>query len=211
MMMWGVSVLLHTVDLMRWDIDANRHAPLDMPSINRSREAGELQDMYRRTLAASWGAQEGELPADQCIEDIFAGGDGWKSKHAQDKVPAPRQHILQGSQQSDEDEEEQGHRHRLHHNRTHSSSSSRSVSTIRGTNLGKRMGHKYSKSRDGIEVRGHVRGSSRSSMDSQQHGSSSEGSERGRIGFKHAHEVDELEIREDLVAWKLPGTVSEYI
>jgi hypothetical protein len=35
--------------------------------------------MYRRTLAASWQLQAGELNADECIEDIFAGGDGWTS------------------------------------------------------------------------------------------------------------------------------------
>jgi len=33
--------------------------------------------MYRRTLAASWQLIPGELNADECIEDIFAGGDGW--------------------------------------------------------------------------------------------------------------------------------------
>jgi hypothetical protein len=37
--------------------------------------------MYRRTLTASWAAQPGELTADQCIEDIFAGGDGWGDRH----------------------------------------------------------------------------------------------------------------------------------
>ncbi|KAK4973268.1 hypothetical protein LTR66_011208 [Elasticomyces elasticus] len=51
-----------------------------IPSLSsKSRETGELQDMYRRTLAAYWAAQPGELKADECIEDIFAGGDGWGS------------------------------------------------------------------------------------------------------------------------------------
>ncbi|PGH17350.1 hypothetical protein AJ79_01234 [Helicocarpus griseus UAMH5409] len=51
-----------------------------IPSINsRSRETGDLQDMYRRTLAASWACRAGELPPDLLIEDIFAGGDGWAS------------------------------------------------------------------------------------------------------------------------------------
>ena len=51
-----------------------------MPSLSsKSRETGESQDMYRHTLAASWAAQPGELKADECIEDIFAGGDGWGS------------------------------------------------------------------------------------------------------------------------------------
>ncbi|KAI9852380.1 MAG: hypothetical protein M1838_000902 [Thelocarpon superellum] len=51
---------------------------------SRTRENGEMQDMYRRTLASSWAAQVGELPADQCIENIFAGGSGWRSK---DELP----------------------------------------------------------------------------------------------------------------------------
>ncbi|KAM0720414.1 hypothetical protein Q7P37_004550 [Cladosporium fusiforme] len=50
--------------------------PVPSLSVN-SREAGEMQDMYRRTLAAYWSAQPGELKADEAIEDIFAGGDGW--------------------------------------------------------------------------------------------------------------------------------------
>ena len=44
---------------------------------SRDKEAGEMQDMYRRTLAAFWASQPGELRADECIEDIFSGGDGW--------------------------------------------------------------------------------------------------------------------------------------
>lgn len=42
-----------------------------------SKEIGEMQDMYRKTLSAYWSSQPGELKADECIEDIFAGGDGW--------------------------------------------------------------------------------------------------------------------------------------
>ncbi|KAK9366361.1 N-terminal C2 in EEIG1 and EHBP1 proteins-domain-containing protein [Lipomyces kononenkoae] len=36
-----------------------------------------IPSLYRKTLTASWQRQEGELPAEECIEDIFAGGDGW--------------------------------------------------------------------------------------------------------------------------------------
>jgi len=50
-----------------------------MPLASRSREVGAKQDMYRGTLAASWHLQAGELNAEECIEDIFAGGDGWVS------------------------------------------------------------------------------------------------------------------------------------
>ncbi|KAK5111013.1 hypothetical protein LTR62_005388 [Meristemomyces frigidus] len=49
-----------------------------LPNFSSSnKELGEMQDMYRRTLAAFWAAYPGELKADECIEDIFAGGDGW--------------------------------------------------------------------------------------------------------------------------------------
>ncbi|KAI5279175.1 hypothetical protein KEM54_004307 [Ascosphaera aggregata] len=34
--------------------------------------------MYRRTLAASYICRQDELPPDELIEDIFAGGDGFK-------------------------------------------------------------------------------------------------------------------------------------
>ena len=49
-----------------------------------------MQDMYRRTLAAYWTSQPGELKADECIEDIFGGGDGW-GKNGKPEVIDPRQ------------------------------------------------------------------------------------------------------------------------
>lgn len=49
----------------------------DMPSItSKTRELSEVQDLYRRTLAASWACQNGELAPDKLIEDLFAGGNG---------------------------------------------------------------------------------------------------------------------------------------
>ena len=50
----------------------------DVPNFSaRNKEVGEMQDMYRRTLAAFWASQPGELKADDAVEDIFSGGDGW--------------------------------------------------------------------------------------------------------------------------------------
>ena len=42
----------------------------------KTRELSESQDMYRRTLAATWACRSGELPPDKLVEDLFAGGDG---------------------------------------------------------------------------------------------------------------------------------------
>ncbi|KAK4102228.1 hypothetical protein N658DRAFT_554022 [Parathielavia hyrcaniae] len=57
-------------------------APGHVPSSfsGKSRDVFEVQDMYRRALAASWASQPAELPADQCIEDIFAGGEGFAAQ-----------------------------------------------------------------------------------------------------------------------------------
>ncbi|KAJ4298649.1 hypothetical protein N0V88_003680 [Collariella sp. IMI 366227] len=59
------------------DPGANAAGQMHSSFIGKSRDMFEIQDMYRRALAASWASQPGELPADQCIEDIFAGGEGF--------------------------------------------------------------------------------------------------------------------------------------
>ena len=62
----------------------------------KGHENADVQDVYRRALAASWACQAGELPADECIEDIFSGGDGFRSRsdftgkgaqHSQSRAP----------------------------------------------------------------------------------------------------------------------------
>lgn len=52
-----------------------------LPSINaKSREIADLQDMYRRTLAASWTSRAGDLPADKLVEELFAGSSCWNNQ-----------------------------------------------------------------------------------------------------------------------------------
>ncbi|KAI6709984.1 hypothetical protein PZA11_005979 [Diplocarpon coronariae] len=162
-----------------------------MPSISKSRDHGELQDMYRRTLAASWAAHADELPADQCLEDIFNGGDGWKHN---DNLSTPR------ITHEDEDNAEQ----RLRHHRSHSAASSKST-TSQNTVTGKRTAktaHKHSASRETLGP------SPQSTMDLNDTSPESSSTERDRPWSKKAHELDEFDVREDLVAWRLPGTVS---
>ncbi|KAL9114975.1 MAG: hypothetical protein Q9227_001218 [Pyrenula ochraceoflavens] len=48
-----------------------------MPSISsKTRDFSELQDIYRRTLAATWTCRAGEMAPDRLVEDLFQGGDG---------------------------------------------------------------------------------------------------------------------------------------
>ncbi|EXJ64314.1 hypothetical protein A1O7_00650 [Cladophialophora yegresii CBS 114405] len=63
----------------------------DMPSItSKTRELAEAQDIYRRTLAATWACQAGELAPDRLIENLFAGGDGGRPPSSPHKATSSR-------------------------------------------------------------------------------------------------------------------------
>lgn len=162
-----------------------------MPSMSsKTREIGELQDMYRKTLAASWTCQLGELPADECIEDIFAGGDGW-GKH---KPSATAQTLsAKSTEDSTGDAESSGEtRNKPGHHRRTSSGFGRH-------NNEKHHGHARSVSRtdkmNGANDR--IRG-----ISSPEHGHSSQ-SDQKRRSFKHMNEVDEFEALDDLRSWEI--------
>ncbi|KAK4453434.1 hypothetical protein QBC34DRAFT_395617 [Podospora aff. communis PSN243] len=243
--------------------DVGTDAPGRVPSLsNKSGDASEVQDMYRRALAASWASQPGELPADQCIEDIFAGGDGFKSpsnsSHTHSNSHSRHHTISSGQGRSNggmgnspqstgssgnnirrEDsgetsaDEENGDmmgtlrprdmrrlRHRL---RGDSAASDRSNDTLLGDrdhhrDRGMGGGHSGSlgdltRLTPHVHYHGHRRDGSRDTRDGLRSRSGSAtslattlgSSERGRDGFKRAREVDEFEVREDMVAWAIQG------
>ena len=39
-----------------------------------------MQDIYRRTLAASWTSRAGDLPADKLVEELFSGSSCWNNQ-----------------------------------------------------------------------------------------------------------------------------------
>jgi hypothetical protein len=154
------------------------------PSLNsNSREAGELQDMYRRTLAAYWSAQPGELKADECIEDIFAGGDGWGDRE-KPYSPQPRAKPLSqftGDSSGSVSESEPRH--------------------MRGSSNTLRKSHETLRPGDMNTNRSpNVRG--RGSLEQQASQMKAEAA-RSR-GHRPHHEVDEFDLREDLCSWRRP-------
>ncbi|CAN8100259.1 unnamed protein product [Discula destructiva] len=208
----------------------------------------EVQDLYRRALAASWACQPGELPADECIEDIFNGGDGGD---VTPRVGTPRNdHRKMMFRREDSGSSSTGEandflrpggalkrggagggsgrrRNHVRHGSGESMNTLRtnadgrpgssggtsmmSTSGVSGTH--QRPGHRRDGSKDS-SLRGIAGGGGggggggrlvrRDSLASLA-GSTME-SERSRSGFKSAREVTEREIREDFVAWTLPGT-----
>jgi hypothetical protein len=157
-----------------------------VPSLNViSRETGELQDMYRRSLAAYWSAQPGELKADECIEDIFAGGDGWGDKE-KPYASTPNHHRTAKYSTADS---------------SGSVSESEPLSrTVRGLSGSHRKSQETI--RPGDVGAGSPRGvHGRSSLEQQAHHLKAE-VERKQL--RQGHEVDEFEVREDLRSWRLP-------
>ncbi|PSR87251.1 N-terminal C2 in EEIG1 and EHBP1 proteins-domain-containing protein [Coniella lustricola] len=263
----------------------------------QNRDLYELQDVYRRALAASWAGHPLELPADDCIEDIFQGGDGFGPDGADyyaaggsGNLPGeatPRGHgqgarghghghsrgasrssvnlpdssttrtakIRRGDSGSStggvEDFLHPGEaatggggggrlggsrglggilsssRKNSHHNRHGSGESNGSGLSGHhhhgGHNgggggifgLGGGGGH-HSRSHNPQSRRDRSKDSERSSprrgmrqrSESLTSLANTIESERGRSGFKSTREVNEWEMRDDLVAWKLPGTAA---
>jgi hypothetical protein len=159
------------------ELDEGGNAP--MMSSKIAREVGELQDMYRRTLAASWSSQMDELPADKCIEDIFAGGDGWgKIKNTPSlQVETTRRH----GESTEENDSDSGTLHTPTHRRQHSNFSRNAQAKHKsrggGPTAGKNTGHPHSSS-----------------------------SEEQRRKPHRRPELNEVELREDLKSWEISAS-----
>ncbi|KAI3338045.1 N-terminal C2 in EEIG1 and EHBP1 proteins-domain-containing protein [Ustulina deusta] len=229
-------------------------------SIYKSRDAAEAQDMYRRALAASWDCHPGELHADECIEDIFAGGSGWRdgidkeSTRLYAESPNPDRTSSSGSRSPSTSSDDAlvgtlrpSDIRRIQHMRENSGASDKSNATI--TRLGdndygiqspnpqqaRRSPQSHHRQRFGghggrnLPLMIHKEDSDASPFDENSSlgllsragsmtslvptlGSTESSSERsGRLksgGFRRPREIDEYELRDDLIAWNLPGTTA---
>ncbi|KAF2139525.1 uncharacterized protein K452DRAFT_61808 [Aplosporella prunicola CBS 121167] len=156
------------------------------PAISKTtRENGELQDMYRRNEIAFWTAQAGELRADECIEDIFSGGDGWGNpdQKSNDRL------VADGTDLSDGPRSPRGGWHKSHNSRGSNKSQDALKMKLKD---GHTRGHSHTNS--GGAVRG------RASLEQQAHQMKAE----AQFARRPAYEIDELDIRDDLRSWSLP-------
>ncbi|KAF5019912.1 hypothetical protein F66182_8074 [Fusarium sp. NRRL 66182] len=196
-----------------------------VPSLSKPRDAAELQDLYRSVLAASWSRQPNEHSAEEVIEDIFSGGNGWKTK------PHNASPVTDGDDDYDDDLDPRDtirardvrrithnllhpHHHihsnraaspsRTHqnngpagssHRRTPSNSSDKSFSTVTVTPSNRRKGVRIHE-RHLDHARSMVSMTSTMSLDSDA---------LREVGYKGTREVREDDMRNDLVAWRLPG------
>ncbi|KAL6871422.1 N-terminal C2 in EEIG1 and EHBP1 proteins domain-containing protein [Trichoderma novae-zelandiae] len=208
-----------------------------LPTLSKNRDVAEVQDLYRRTLAASWTRQPSELPTDECIEDIFSGGNGWRTKHRSATSPDSddeyyeeegensgslrpteyrrmamnhRRNHSNSSSHFRPGSSYQPHNPNPHHRRTPSGSSDKSVSTVT-------VGGNRGPFKKGVRIRDDGREST--ARDDDMVSTKSVGSlvslaptlgssERERENMKRAKEIGESDVRDDLVAWSLPGSIA---
>ena len=138
--------------------------------------------MYRKTLAAYWSAQPGELKADECIEDIVAGGDGWGDRAKPYVDQTTRIRFASGDSSGSTSEGERRNQ--------------------RGGGGGNVQRKSHETLRPGDEgTKSASSGRGRGSIEQQAQQMKAE-AKRGRQ--RPHHEVDEFDVREDLCSWRLP-------
>lgn len=144
--------------------------------------------MYRCTLAASWQLQTGELNPEECIEDIFAGGDGWTPRSERFRRGKPKSVRYEGGLSRGE---------RVDGSDSDSLSAVSSgggVSRVGNVNYG---ANDVRRRRDG-DTLSIVSFATVPKLERKSSGRSFKNSKSDR-------EVDEMRAREDLVSWKMPS------
>lgn len=163
-----------------------------VPSITSNpRENGSMQDVYRTNLAAYWTAQPGELKPDECIEDIFAGGDGWadtKDSAMNARRDSPERRTSRRRRGSKDPDLRSRSRSRDSYNQ-----------------------NSYSAARGGKNANNRMFGGMSGQASLEQHANTLK-AEAERSGTVTSSEVDEFDIREDLHCWKIDlGDIKEKI
>ncbi|EXM34831.1 hypothetical protein V3481_011261 [Fusarium oxysporum f. sp. vasinfectum] len=197
-----------------------------VPNLSKPRDAAELQDLYRSVLAASWSRQPNEHSAEEVIEDIFNGGNGWKTKphnaspvtdgEDDDDDMGPRDTIRARDTRRITHNLLHPHHHHHHHSnrtaspshnhqnngpagsshrRTPSNSSDKSFSTVTVT---------PSNRRKGVRIHEHHLDHARS-MASMTSTMTLDSDPMREVSYKGTREVREDDMRNDLIAWRLPG------
>ena len=181
---------------------------VSIPTItSKTRELSELQDIYRRTLAATWACQSGELPPDKLIEDLFAGGDGGAMKpppHTTRKGGWTTKKEREGEDASSMSEAES---RRTLRPAFLSPDSANGNSNGGGRHEQHHKGHRRHGTRSGSDAASLASGGSgdtvvsgRGSIEQQMHDSENGHRRRNQKEYK---EVTEFDIRDDLRSWKV--------
>lgn len=160
-----------------------------LPSLNtKTRETADMQDMYRRTLAASWTSRAGDLPADKLVEELFAGSACWNNETHNSPNPSESDHSPFLGPDAAARPSRSGKRlSPSFERRPKSTSSNHSRSS--------------SKTPDTLSSLGHSKKGG--SIEQQLHDGAKE---RGLKGQSDEHELSEFDVRDDLRSWEITAS-----
>jgi hypothetical protein len=166
---------------------------------SKAKEAGdELRELYRKTLAAEWTCQPGELSADKCIEDIFAGGDGWgNTKGKPHEGPVQRGGKLPTGDDSTSLSDNEARSYHAGKKHVWSAGLFRPRQDMKRhsrESFGKRSQEDMHASSRGVRGRGSFEQQTRQM-----------GAEADRGNIKAGLELEDIDLREDLRSWKVPS------
>lgn len=161
-----------------------------LPAINvQSREVADMQDMYRRTLAASWTSRAGDLPADQLVEELFAGSSCWNNKaHNLNRGAAVEDDHADSFLSTDTAERQNRTGKRL----------SPSLSFEKRPKSSSNHSHSSGKTPDSLSTLNH--GQKGGSIEQQIYDGAKG---RGWRGRNSNNELSEFDVREDLRSWEV--------
>lgn len=144
-----------------------------------------MQDMYRRTLAASWTSRACDLPADKLVEELFVGSSCWNNEAHNRPPPSESDHSPYLGTETVSRPSRSGKRlSPSFEGRPKSPSSNHSL----GSN----------KPPDTLSSLGHVQ---KGGSIEQQLYDGAKG--RGWKGRNDEHELSEFDVREDLRSWEI--------
>lgn len=161
--------------------DAGRVASIN----SKSRETGDLQDTYRRTLAATWSCRDDELPPDELVETLFAGGTGIEAPIA--APPYTRFQVDDYDESGSLSDTES--RRTVQDARLSPGFDKRPISSSSTTSLNDSRGS------DTL-----IASSGKGSIQQQVYNGNREKTRRGN---RHTREVSEFDVREDLKSWQV--------
>jgi len=164
-----------------------------LPSLSaKSSEVSDMQDLYRRTLAASWNSRSTDLPADKLIEDLFSGGAGYNNGIQSQRMSRldDSLNVVSAENGANQRESPAGNRLSPSFERRPKSSSSNEVKAPELLSSIGNMGNGNGNGRRG------------GSIEQQIFDNSKAKGLRSRA-MANEHEVSEFDVREDLRSWEI--------
>jgi hypothetical protein len=159
--------------------------------------------MYRRTLAASWACRAGELPPQELIENLFAGGTGWRTDIVQKSAAEFRAEQAAKDKAHSEAGDDSGSISDTSSKLTVQHARQSSIGLRPKTPKGPHSRHSSIVSIGGSDAPSLMSGMSGRKGISRQVKESEKEKRRRGSAFRQVEEITEFDVRNDLKTWQI--------